>query len=133
MISCMLTLNNRELFQIGPECEYNMLIASHNIISYLLCESKIEVEELVFLDFRPFFLSPQKKVYEFLIPLQCCICMNEKFKECIVQQHNSKHPPLCNDCYSKLSNCPFCRISLKKKNTFVNVISSNLLRMSVFD
>jgi hypothetical protein len=93
MIPYILILDNTNLFDIGPENEYDILIASHNIISYLLSQSRLESEELVFIDFRPFFLSPQKKVYEFLTQLQCCICMNDKFREHIAQQHNINHPP----------------------------------------
>lgn len=109
--------------------EYNLLIASHKIVSYLL-EKKAEntYDEIIFIDFRPFYLSKQRQVYEFMLQFQCSICMYDKYKEHLVQQHNINHPPLCSDCFIKLTSCPFCRIAFNgKKNTIV--IPNQVIRL----
>lgn len=71
-----------------------------------------EDDEVIFLDFRPRFLIPQKRVYLALVPSMCAICMNDVYPENAATQHNPCHPAVCRRCYDRVSICPFCRMNL---------------------
>jgi len=97
--------------------EYVYMLRCHYFLSLFL-RKECTVEELIFIDFRPYWLVPQKKVYESGYIHTCSICMNDYFREQIEMQHNLNHPPICIHCFPKLLTCPFCRIPL-----FHNILS----------
>lgn len=92
--------------------EILILKMSHNIISRLLIKPSFQIDEAIFLTFRPYYLFQQKNVYSNLQKYSCAICMEEYFKEHLVIQHNRNHPEICSNCYGKVISCPFCRIPL---------------------
>lgn len=94
------------------ENELNILKKSHLLISRLIAPVTLFAEELIFIDFRPVWLKSQQNVYKQLMVSNCAICMNDCYVENLSVQHNSKHPPVCTRCYSKLFTCPFCRKTL---------------------
>lgn len=75
-------------------------------INYHMCADE------VFLPFRSRCLKRQLLVYDSLLINQCSICMYEYYTEYITKQHNPNHPPICQNCFPRLSSCPFCRIPL---------------------
>lgn len=104
------------MYQVNTEMK--LLKKSHFIISQFLKEDKNYCEEILFIDFRPFWLSKQTNVYKNIQRFSCCICFEDFFKECEAKQHNIRHPSICNQCYKKLFTCPFCRFPL-----FCNILS----------
>ena len=89
--------------------ELQIIFASHALISKFLKKSPNTLDEIIFLDFRPFWLSSQKNVYIQMQRFFCEICFNDYFIQDQSKQHNNKHPPICVKCYKKLFSCPFCR------------------------
>lgn len=76
---------------------------------------EVAVQELMFLEFRPAYLIPQRAVYAALATQWCAICMRDVFNEMVARQHDARHPVLCRACHDKMDKCPFCRISLRRK------------------
>ncbi len=87
------------------------MLRSHHFLSLFLMNHET-IDEVIFLDFRPYWLVSQRKVYESSCIYTCSICMNDYFKEQFQIQHNLNHPHICIVCYPKLFNCPFCRLPL---------------------
>ena len=93
--------------------DFEIFRISQMFLRRLMRAPSPEVDELIFVDFRPYWLKRQRSVYRALASDVCSICMVETFTEHQPQQHNPKHPPICRNCFERISVCPFCRQILK--------------------
>ena len=93
--------------------EYTLIVANHRLIRRLETPISPIDDEMLFLDFRPWWLVKQLTVYSALVRHSCAICFNEIFVENLATQHNHLHPPVCITCYERLRTCPFCRTPLR--------------------
>lgn len=97
-------------FKTPSEMEYTK--QSHALIHLFIQTPHVDLEELIFIDFRPAWLIPQQRVYAALPSSTCHICMYEYFIEAQQVQHDSRHPVICKKCFRRVKSCPFCRIPL---------------------
>ena len=98
--------------------DYAQFINSQRLLYALAMSTpKKKDDELIFIEFRPHWLSPQRNVYEALSRAACTICMFEIHPSLLARQHNEKHPPICKECFSRLNTCPFCRVTLFSNST----------------
>ena len=94
--------------------EWTLVLAAHHVMCRMLRSPRAQMDELIFLDFRPHWLKPQQRVYSAMPVQQCEICMYEFFPEHIARQHIPNHPPVCSQCYARMQKCPFCRVYIIK-------------------
>ena len=94
---------------------FDIFCQSRRMLNRLMNFPKEEVEEVIFIDFRPSYLKPQQLVYKALLAYECTICMYTYFSEMISRQHNPHHPNVCQRCMLKLQVCPFCRTPIQHK------------------
>ena len=99
--------------QTATRYEHDFKASQRVLISLLRPPDVVQSDDLVFLEFRPHWLSPQRDVYTALTRTPCAICMFEVHSTLLVRQHIPTHPPLCQECFSQLTTCPFCRVSLR--------------------
>ena len=93
--------------------DFSFFRNSQQVLHRFLKPGAPEDDELVFLEFRPGWLTPQRNVYAAFTRPPCAICMFDIHPLLLVRQHNPQHPPLCKECFSQLLTCPFCRIDLR--------------------
>ena len=93
--------------------EFEVMIQSHRFLSkFLTTIDKFSDDEIIFIEFRPYYIRNQRLVYNNMLTSQCVICMHDYFSEMIVLQHDHRHPTMCCKCYEKMLSCPFCRMPL---------------------
>jgi len=97
---------------------YIVMRRSHAVVSKLLTQPSPDVDELIFLEFRPAYLKAQRRVYDMLGLHDCHICMYTTIPELVAKQHSDKHPTICVRCYERLKACPFCRTPFQAVMTY---------------
>lgn len=96
--------------------EWLLLRRSHALMRRLEAPAAAgAVEELMFLEFRPAWLTRQRRVYDALGRETCQICMYDYYVEARAKQHEPRHPTICVACFAKLNRCPFCRVPLDRR------------------
>lgn len=109
-----------------PSCtrEWSVFKRSQFILNQLLTPPNTDVLDAIFIEFRPWYMVPQKKVYRALTLHECCICTKDVYPENVARQHVNTHPPICVRCYEKLVKCPFCRVRINNRFLMKPIVAS---------
>lgn len=102
--------NNMTVVDVWKNYEWDLFCKSQHLLWKMQHPQKFSnIEELIFIDFRPRFLCEQKKVYRSMASESCSICFTTTYPENFAKQHVWNHPVICKGCYAQLRKCPFCR------------------------